>query len=78
MILEIEDLNVDLGEFKLIDVNLKVKRREYVTIIGPTGSGKSILLETVAGFYRPLRGRIKIEGRDVTNLPPEKRCVSIV
>ena len=78
MILIIEDLSVDLGEFKLEDVSLNVKREDYVTIIGPTGSGKSILLETVAGFYKPQKGRILIDGRDVTTLPPEKRCVSIV
>ena len=48
--LEIEDLSIDLGEFKLVDVNLKVKKGDYLTIIGPTGSGKSILLETIAGF----------------------------
>ncbi len=78
MILEIENLSVDLGEFKLNDVSLKVNRRDYVTIIGPTGSGKSILLETIAGFYKPLKGRILLEGRDITGLPPEKRCVSIV
>jgi len=78
MILEIENLSVDLGEFKLNDVSLKVNRRAYVTIIGPTGSGKSILLETIAGFYKPLKGRILLEGKDITGLPPEKRCVSIV
>jgi molybdate transport system ATP-binding protein len=78
VILEIENLSVDLGEFKLNDVSLKVNERDYVTIIGPTGSGKSILLETIAGFYKPLKGRIVLEGRDITLLPPEKRCVSIV
>ncbi len=78
MILEIENLSADLGEFKLNDVSLKVSKSDYVTIIGPTGSGKSILLETIAGFYKPLKGSIKIEGKDITQLPPEMRGVSIV
>ncbi|EHP83843.1 ATP-binding cassette domain-containing protein [Methanotorris formicicus] len=76
--LKIEDLSIDLGEFKLVDVNLEVKKRDYLTIIGPTGSGKSILLETIAGFYKPEKGRIYLEGEDITNLPPEKRNMSIV
>ncbi|NJE07076.1 ATP-binding cassette domain-containing protein [Thermococcus sp. M39] len=78
MFLEIRDLSIDLGEFKLVDVSLGVEKREYVTIIGPTGSGKSILLETIAGFYKPERGKIILEGRDITHLPPEKRGVSVV
>jgi len=78
MILEIENLSVDLGEFKLNNVSLKVERGDYVTIIGPTGSGKSIVLETVAGFYEPIEGKIRLEGRDITFLPVEKRNVSIV
>ena len=76
--LEIEDLSIDLGEFKLVDVNLKVKKGDYLTIIGPTGSGKSILLETIAGFYKPEKGRVYLEGEDITDLPPEKRNMSIV
>ncbi len=78
MILEIENLCVDLGEFKLNGVSLKADRGDYIVIIGPTGSGKSIVLETVAGFYKPIRGKIRLEGRDITFLPIEKRNVSIV
>ncbi|AIJ05587.1 ABC transporter related protein [Methanocaldococcus bathoardescens] len=76
--LKIEDLSIDLGEFKLVDVNLKVKKGDYLTIIGPTGSGKSILLETIAGFHKPEKGKIFLEGEDITDLPPEKRNMSIV
>ena len=78
MILEIDNLCVDLGEFKLNGVSLKADRGDYIAIIGPTGSGKSIVLETVAGFYKPIRGKIRLEGRDITFLPIEKRNVSIV
>ncbi|ACV24967.1 ABC transporter related [Methanocaldococcus fervens AG86] len=76
--LEIKNLSIDLGEFKLIDVNLEIEKGDYLTIIGPTGSGKSILLETIAGFYKPKNGKIFLEGEDITNLPPEKRNMSIV
>ncbi|WP_297501472.1 ATP-binding cassette domain-containing protein [Thermococcus sp.] len=77
-LLEVENLSIDLGEFHLRDINLTVEKGDYLTVIGPTGAGKSILLEAIAGFY-PLRsGRITLNSRDVTNLPPEKRGISIV
>ena len=76
--LELKNLFVSLREFRLEDIDLEVNNGEYVAIIGPTGSGKSVLLETIVGFYKPTRGKIFIEGRDVTLLPPERREVGIV
>nr|WP_240920784.1 ATP-binding cassette domain-containing protein [Thermococcus sp. CX2] len=67
-----------MGEFRLEDVSLDIEKGEYVTVIGPTGSGKSILLETIAGFYKPQKGQIILEGRDITELPPERRGISVV
>ncbi len=76
--LEIHDLSLKIKNFKLENINLKLNKKDYLTIIGPTGSGKSILLETIAGFYKPDRGKILIDGEDVTNYPPERRKISIV
>lgn len=67
-----------LGEFRLRDLNLRVRDGEYFVILGPTGAGKSVLLETIAGFIKPERGRILMDGRDVTHLPPHMRGVSVV
>ena len=78
MFIEIKNLSIDLGEFKLTDFNLSVKKGEFVVIIGPTGSGKSVVLESIAGFYKPKEGKIFINGKDVTHIPPEKRGISIV
>ena len=77
-LLEVENLGIDLGDFHLRDVNLSVEKGDYLTVIGPTGAGKSVLLEAIAGFYPLKSGRILMEGRDVTHLPPEKRGISIV
>jgi molybdopterin-binding protein len=77
-LIRIEDLTVDLGEFSLKDVNLEIKRGEYFVVLGPTGAGKSVLLETIAGLYQPKKGMIEINGRDVTRAEPRKRNVSIV
>ncbi len=78
MFLEVEDLNVNLDEFHLKDVNLKIEKNDYLVIIGPTGSGKSVLLETIAGFYQPSSGKVFLEGNDITKLNPEDRGISIV
>jgi len=77
-LLEVENLSIDLGDFHLRDVSLSVEEGDYLTVIGPTGAGKSVLLEAIAGFYPLKSGRVTLNGRDVTNLPPEKRRVSIV
>ncbi len=77
-LLEVESLSIDLGEFHLRDIDLTVEKGNYLTIIGPTGAGKSILLEAIVGFYSLKSGRIILKGQDITNLPPEKRGISIV
>lgn len=48
---------MDLGEFILKDINLEIERGEYFVVLGPTGAGKSVLLETIAGLYQPKKGR---------------------
>lgn len=51
---------------------------DYLSVIGHTGAGKSILLENISGFYRPQQGHVHLEGRQISRFPPEKRHVSIV
>ena len=76
--MRVENLSVDLDSFHLRDINLRVEKGEYVCIIGPTGAGKTVLIETIAGFHKPSKGRIILEGEDITCKPPEKRGISIV
>lgn len=75
---EIGDLCLDVGGFELSGISLKVEKGDYLALIGPTGSGKSLLLETIIGFYEPEKGRIILEGKDITELPPDMRQISIV
>jgi ABC-type sugar transport system ATPase subunit len=77
-LIRIKDLTVDLGEFVLKGVNIEIERGEYFVVVGPTGAGKSILLETIAGLYPPKKGQIEINGGDVTKEEPRKRNISIV
>jgi molybdate transport system ATP-binding protein len=76
--LEVRDLCLDVGDFELTSIGLKVEKGDYLALIGPTGSGKSLILETIIGFYGPEKGRIILEGKDITNLPPDMRQISIV
>ncbi len=71
----IENLDVTLGEFRLRDIDLDIAGREYFVVLGPTGAGKTVLIECIAGLIDPDRGRILLDGRDVTGLPPERRRV---
>jgi branched-chain amino acid transport system ATP-binding protein len=56
------------------DIGLSRARGEALGIIGPNGAGKSTLFNLITGMLRPDRGRIVLEGRDITGLPPEQRC----
>ncbi len=77
-LLRVENLRLKLRNFELKDISFEVERGEHFAIVGPTGSGKSLLLETIAGIYSPSSGRIIIDGNDVTATPPERRGVGIV
>jgi len=71
----IEHLSVAFGDFSLTDVSLDVRSREYFVVLGPTGAGKTVLLECIAGLTRPDSGRLWLGDREVTALPPEQRRV---
>ncbi len=76
--IRIENIYKNLGEFFLEDVTLDIEKGEYFVVLGPTGAGKTILLEAIAGIYAPDRGKILMDGRDITNVPPRKRNISMV
>jgi molybdate/tungstate transport system ATP-binding protein len=65
-------------EFSIRDVTLEVKEGQYLVIAGPTGAGKTLLLELLLGIHNPDKGRIFVSGEDVTVLPPEKRGIGMV
>jgi molybdate transport system ATP-binding protein/molybdate/tungstate transport system ATP-binding protein len=75
---EIQDVHIKVGEFELDAIDLKVDEGQYFILLGTTGVGKTILLETLAGIHRVARGRIYIDSQDVTHLPPEERRISYV
>lgn len=76
--IRIRSLYRNWKQFSLSDINLEVGEGEYFVILGPTGSGKTLLLELIAGFFSPEKGEVFINGRDVTGLPPEERGLGFV
>ena len=74
----IKNLKVNLGDFLLQDISLDIKQGEYFIILGPTGAGKTVLLEAIAGLYPVLEGEVWIDGNEITDLSPEKRGIGIV
>ncbi|MBR1631817.1 MAG: polyamine ABC transporter ATP-binding protein [Paludibacteraceae bacterium] len=66
------------GKFALDDVTLSIKKGEFVTILGPSGCGKTTLLRCIAGFQVPTSGAIRINGEDITRIPPHERPVNTV
>ncbi len=60
------------------DLSLVIPQGEYFVLTGPNGAGKTILLKLIAGLFKPERGTIRIDGRDVTGLPPWKRGLGAI
>ncbi|KNF07919.1 molybdate ABC transporter ATP-binding protein ModC [Gottschalkia purinilytica] len=76
--LKLENVNKKFGTFELKNITLEVKDGEYFVILGPTGTGKTIILETIAGMYSPDSGYLYINNIIANNIPPEDRNIGFV
>jgi len=76
--IQVKNLSVDISDFTLRDINLNVEPGEYFIILGPTGAGKTVLLESITGLYPLKSGEIWLGGKEVSRIEPEKRNISIV
>jgi molybdate/tungstate transport system ATP-binding protein len=76
--LKIERVSKTLGTFSLKDANLEVKSGEYFVLLGSTGAGKTVLLDLIMGFHSPDKGKIILDGRDITNIATDKRGIAYV
>ena len=66
------------GEQAVENMNLYVRKGEFVTLLGPSGCGKSTTLRMIAGFEMPTKGTILLNGKDITNVPPYERPINTV
>ena len=78
-IIDVENVSKKFGEKTALDnINLYVRKGEFMTILGPSGCGKTTLLRLLAGFETATEGTISIAGKDITAVPPYKRNVNTV
>ena len=76
-VLELRDVGVRFGSFDAVDgVSLSVHAGEIVGLIGPNGAGKTVTFNVVSGLQKPTRGRVLLDGRDVTGVATATRTRS--
>jgi putative spermidine/putrescine transport system ATP-binding protein len=77
--LELQNLHRDFGTVKALDgIEIQLGEGEFLSLLGPSGCGKTTALRLVAGFDRPDAGRITVDGKDITNVSPNKRDMGMV
>ena len=77
--LSVDGVTKRFGEVLALDgVSLAVTEGELLTILGPSGSGKTTLLKVVAGFETPDAGTVRVDGVEITALPPARRDIGMV
>ena len=78
MVLEIINITKEFGKFRLGPLSITVNDNDVMVILGPTGSGKTTLINLIAGLLRPNNGKIILNGIEITNQPIEERKVGYV
>src|SRR6266704_6522245 len=77
--IQLVDLVKRFAEVTAVDgVNLDIAGGEFFSLLGPSGCGKTTTLRMIAGFEQPSDGRILLDGRDVSRVPPYRRNVNTV
>lgn len=77
--LELVNVTKSYGKIEVIkDLSIRVESGEFFVVLGPSGTGKSTLLRLIVGIEQPDRGKVIIDGNDVTKLPPNKRNIAMV
>ncbi len=73
--MELQDVSIDFGDGPILKrVNLSIATGESVVLIGPSGSGKSVVLKLFAGLLKPIEGRVLIDGQDLNALPSSQQA----
>ena len=78
-LIELNGVSKDFdGTQALTDINLYIRKREFITLLGPSGCGKTTMLRIIGGFEYPTQGQVLFEGKDLTAVPPYKRRINTV
>lgn len=78
-IIEIKNISKTYGDNTVLDnLNLNIRKNEFLTLLGPSGCGKTTTLKIIAGFETADNGQILFDGEDISNVPPYKRQLNTV
>src|SRR5438128_772964 len=79
LIIRLDGLGKRYGAVEAVrDVNLEIAEGEFLTLLGPSGCGKTTIIRMIAGYIDASAGRIFLDGRDITDDPPQKRRIGMV
>ncbi|MBU2651238.1 MAG: ATP-binding cassette domain-containing protein [Bacteroidetes bacterium] len=78
MMLKLEGISVKVGEFRIKDISLEISEGDYFMLLGPSGAGKSVLLEIIAGLTLPDKGKVFLQGKDITREKMRNRNISMI
>ena len=74
VIVSLRDIVVEFDGQRILDgLNLDIHDKEFVTLLGSSGCGKTTTLRLIAGFLEPTSGKVLLKGEDITGVPPYKR-----
>ena len=78
-LIELKGVCKSFGDTQVLhDINLYIRKREFITLLGPSGCGKTTLLRILGGFEMPTEGQVFFDGRDIIGVPPYKRRINTV
>ena len=78
-LIDLQHITKSFGSTAVLDdMNLYIRENEFLTLLGPSGCGKTTTLRIIGGFETPDQGKVLFEGKDITNLPPNKRQLNTV
>ena len=78
-LIQLQAISKSFGDTQVLrDVDLYIRKKEFLTLLGPSGCGKTTMLRIIGGFEYPTSGKVLFEGQDITDVPPYKRRVNTV
>ena len=78
-LIELRGVSKSFGDTQVLhNIDLYIRKREFVTLLGPSGCGKTTMLRIIGGFEMPTEGSVLFEDKDITDVPPYRRRVNTV
>ncbi len=76
---DLKNISKEYNDVTVLDnINLYIRKNEFLTLLGPSGCGKTTTLRIIGGFEQPTEGKVIFEGKDITEVPPYKRQINTV